>query len=821
MSGSTSEALVAASSACDPPRVLHVLEFAKARGEEIHVLTQQLIEKRGNRRLFQVLPKHLRRRAMSHNPHLLPPNMRRAAKREMARMEDEKKDEGPSVKRRKKTRKLRHAQIKRDHKKRAKKKGWLETHMWHAKRMRMEDYFGFRVAWTPNQKVFRSSYRSANHLCTLQDTSFIRTVQISGERDSIVCLLRQMTIPGRAGVGSQKTKLGSFYGEVVLYKPGMFPLGCIGPARYLWRADSGETSGTGDAVLWLWIHPAMKPEVVSSLCLLCGDETTPGPRVTVLKDILMFELTGPKSHQVLSKVLRQSQQEENSPSRQLLQRMLSLRSPGSVPSHAVLALSEVCDPRYFADRQAQLRKDIGKRLLMQPTFRPQAGAGQRREDKGESAVESSGSGDEDMGEVWEDSGPAEPQEVEVDPLIEVWPSNVSASRLWDDRTRQSVRDRAETDLKINRIRSKFPLRRARDLALAARGFSSETPKLPVLLLQRPSRAEQKGFGAGYTLVLPAGWGMPFWMGMIFAGARPVGVKESGIARLEQGLATFPQDFPDTNGYLSHVQLVASQAARKYTKKPPSKRPNFKKLHIHHPFVPRWDIVTGQEHHDVPDVEMDMDGEGEERNGSASSQPVKTTQEEKTDEVLLHSRSEVVLDPMDVLPYYVLRGSMLDEFVRQEIPCQNRLSRTEAGEPHGHLRAGGLVAVRIRCSQRGLPEPMAHLYLPLLEDVSFSRGKRDPLEEPRGQQDEDSPFRQLIGFVTSTTFSLLEGQGSALGYLSAPGIVECAARCAKSQEGELARRRPSSSHGARIQCLLRNTQSRTYRLVEVDILQHGQ
>mgnify|MGYP002393426389 FL=1 len=64
----------------------------------------------------------------------------------------------------------------------------------------------------------------------------------------------------------------------------------------------------------------------------------------------------------------------------------------------------------------------------------------------------------------------------------------------------------------------------------------------------------------------------------------------------QGLATFPQDFPDTNGYLSHVQLVASQAARKYTKKPPSKRPNFKKLHIHHPFVPRWDIVTGQEHH---------------------------------------------------------------------------------------------------------------------------------------------------------------------------------------------------------------------------------
>ena len=99
-----------------------------------------------------------------------------------------------------------------------------------------------------------------------------------------------------------RTKLGSFYGEVVLYKPGMFPLGCIGPARYLWRADSGETSGTGDAVLWLWIHPAMKPEVVSSLCLLCGDETTPGPRVTVLKDILMFELTGPKSHQVLSKV---------------------------------------------------------------------------------------------------------------------------------------------------------------------------------------------------------------------------------------------------------------------------------------------------------------------------------------------------------------------------------------------------------------------------------------------------------------------------------------------------------------------------------------
>jgi ribonuclease P/MRP protein subunit POP1 len=41
----------------------------------------------GNRRLFQTLPRHLRRRAMSHNVHRMPWRMRAAARREIEKMQ--------------------------------------------------------------------------------------------------------------------------------------------------------------------------------------------------------------------------------------------------------------------------------------------------------------------------------------------------------------------------------------------------------------------------------------------------------------------------------------------------------------------------------------------------------------------------------------------------------------------------------------------------------------------------------------------------------------------------------------------------------------
>lgn len=47
-----------------------------------------------------------------------------------------------------------------------------------------------------------------------------------------------------------------------------------------------------------------------------------------------------------------------------------------------------------------------------------------------------------------------------------------------------------------------------------------------------------GFGCGWDVVFPAGWGMPFWLALIFRSARPAGLREASSHELESGKGEF-------------------------------------------------------------------------------------------------------------------------------------------------------------------------------------------------------------------------------------------------------------------------------------------
>ena len=59
-----------------------MLDFAEARATELKSMLKALESKEGGKRLFQKLPRHMRRRAMSHNPKRLPRRMREMAAKE-------------------------------------------------------------------------------------------------------------------------------------------------------------------------------------------------------------------------------------------------------------------------------------------------------------------------------------------------------------------------------------------------------------------------------------------------------------------------------------------------------------------------------------------------------------------------------------------------------------------------------------------------------------------------------------------------------------------------------------------------------------------
>ena len=55
-----------------------------------------------------------------------------------------------------------------EYNRRQRKHVWLETHIWHAKRMKMVDAWGYRLADHPTDKGFRACYRAMKNHCFLQ-----------------------------------------------------------------------------------------------------------------------------------------------------------------------------------------------------------------------------------------------------------------------------------------------------------------------------------------------------------------------------------------------------------------------------------------------------------------------------------------------------------------------------------------------------------------------------------------------------------------------------------------------------------------------------
>lgn len=167
------------------PGVVDPLRFAKARANEVLLLKKEIEDSRyrGSRRVFQTLPRSMRRRAASYNIRRLPIRLRQRA------LEETAKDPETAPKRIKKPpcrrRRRRPANIQEEFGKRQQNKKWLETHMWHAKRARMQNLWGHRIAIKSNEKCLKSCLRASLQGCFLYDCSYFGIVEFS--RNHAVC----------------------------------------------------------------------------------------------------------------------------------------------------------------------------------------------------------------------------------------------------------------------------------------------------------------------------------------------------------------------------------------------------------------------------------------------------------------------------------------------------------------------------------------------------------------------------------------------------------------------------------------------------------
>lgn len=112
--------------------------------------------------------------------------------------------------------------------------------------------------------------------------------------------------------------------------------------------------------------------------------------------------------------------------------------------------------------------------------------------------------------------------------------------------------------------------------------------MPVLLIQRTLGSASGGDAAGssstsdhslagWTLIVPVGWGMPFFASLAYANTRVGGQRERAQQSYEAGEPHFPNDFPCTRAFTEHEVRRESEDKGYWDRRPRAKRPNYEKL----------------------------------------------------------------------------------------------------------------------------------------------------------------------------------------------------------------------------------------------------
>ncbi|KAI8826072.1 NUC188 domain-containing protein [Fimicolochytrium jonesii] len=752
-----------------PPRTISVVEFAEARAFEISALEKALenaTEHAGVQRVFQTVPRHMRRRAASHNVKRLPRRLHERALIQIGKDPQPQKKLGEAGKlTRCKRRKKRRQDLK------PMKTGWLETHIWHAKRMHIADLWNWKISEHPNDKSFRAGFRAARHQCLMQDVSYFQVVELCGEEKHLQRLLTTITDPTLPAVASARYLKGDRQGTTFLHDYMAYPAAPIGPATFLWQPVSGNQTATRK--LWIWLHPAIYQLALTTInhaiTALLPDE----PAVAVKElygELLRFEITGPRSNAILHHILGldDTQPTLNAAGHKAWADLSDLNSPASLPPGVALGLT-VVDPRLSFPPKMPPRKEV-------PVGTP-----------------------------------------ECESTLQAWPEGVANNSIWDSSVREAFKTQKVTEGAINRRRAE---------ALIPGTPLDPTPedaRVPILLLQRNCltqvsdaaiRKDSREYVSGWDIVIPAGWGMAIWKNLVYAGARVGGLRERHMMHYETGLPCFPYDFPETTASEAWAAKVGLKEAELWLKTPPGKKVNFAKLGIEYPFLSPFEELcnaSGEDEDESPEevsagvgvqpgteaTAADVEGK---KDSAAEVKPAITRDPSKISVLTGQTPSS----DLNGIPTATTRGIIaiqsprMVEHLRRSLPSSatiTALGKSLIDKWKSIAQCRGmdlptlseitpetvgdmLVRVRIDMLRKGVPGDRAYVYSATQEEYEFWMGvmKKRPDGDDAGleKQAKDRlgqfpPASAVVGYVTTGRFSVAQGHGSAIASCTVGGL----------------------------------------------------
>jgi ribonuclease P/MRP protein subunit POP1 len=407
-------------------------------------------------------------------------------------------------------------------KKRQLSKSWLPTHIYHAKRAHMtpplEPSWRFAIPLTPTEKSYRLTHRaSILRGCVAWDTSYMSSIQVIGHEQSLIKLLRALSVPEVQLTGSSSMSwlcgVRSWSGWLCERDNGMPP---IAPATLLWSPpDSAEASRE----LLFRLHPSAFLQVWQELLKLAKMQR---PAVTVHDlrfELGSIEVSGPAASEALVHILHPF----NSESKTLKQwpSLANVTNVAILPRNLVVGFSMV-DPRLRpASRTRAATSDVGAEARLE--------------------------------------------------IFSVWPheNEQKAFELLNAEVRRESCKKLISQKAINKRKAETLL------GEQPPGLSSD-PSIP-LLLYTAQRKKKGSASDSWILLLPWQYVLPAWYCLMHvplsSGGQPRfgGLREHKQMFFENNAPWFPGDFPGTKAGWAWELTEREQRKTDWEKRPKSKR----------------------------------------------------------------------------------------------------------------------------------------------------------------------------------------------------------------------------------------------------------
>ncbi|CAG9940707.1 unnamed protein product [Clonostachys rosea f. rosea IK726] len=668
-------------------------------------------------------------------------------------------------------------------------KTWLPTHAWHAKRARMTEpknpLWRFALPLTPNEKIYRPVHRmQGDRGAVFWDMSYISTISLSGNTKGLQRVMERVGVfhENCWSDRGQKWRMGSRSWSGQLSRETKSGRRCICPATVIWNPapkphTSDEESKEHKRELLLRIHPSAFLETFTELLRLAKMET---PQLSVHDlryEVGSVEITGPASTETLMSILtpRHKRGEPKIKHAELFQGLHGVTNPASLPAQAILGFN-VQDPR----------------LRYPPKKAKSPSSEEEREE----------------------------EEMKMLELLASWPAedNIQPYDIFDRDQRHKASCLPPQKLLQKRRSSTAP-------GVALKPVESD-PSIPILLISGRPGPNRQAQGT-WTLLAPWGCILPFWYSLVHyplsSGGNPrfAGLNEAKQVAFERGLPFFPSDFLTTNAGVTW-ELEQRQLRKKaWEKRPKSKRTEWDSLELG--AGRKGEVGNGMAcdfeylfslHRRLgdPDSEtsdaMDIDVEDAARStGELESNPLSqlTPFDKSTFSKLVKSQQ---LDSAPASSVLTVRLSFLTRGVAKSCARIYRLPRKPIlTPPSPNAEVPATDPSPLPSSSSALPSDLRDQWLRLLPqptDTARSRlGKNGsaklakstdldtrkrllaqeltapPIPWPSAKANvadiNGHPFvpdaQDLIGFVTSGSFSLSEGRGIAVGGIAVSKVLD--------------------------------------------------